>query len=175
MFSDYDTFIEVITEYGFSFLLAITFGGIFLFLYLAIIYVFIKQPKEFKAKLVSKENDTYNEKEISYMKFAINNNEVITGTPLTYRCFTYGDNEFIEGNYYTIKIKELNYKIREVDILKENIENKPVKVSIFPIFLAILFVFGGGLIMASLRLDYCIRNNLKAWDNLPAIIIFQYL
>lgn len=173
-FSDYGSFIDFITEYGFSILCFIAFAFVFLFIYFCIIFLFVKPPKNFKAKLISKKSDIYDGKEITYMNFLIQNkNNMATSTPLKYRCFTYNDNDLVEGNYYLIKVKEFNWKIKEVDVLEQNFDNKLNGFSLFIPFLLILFVFGGGLIMASLRMDYCIRNGLQFLDNLPALVIFS--
>lgn len=169
---DYEAFIDFITMYGMSILWGITFAFIILFVYFTIIFLFVKPPKKFKAKLVSKKTDTYNGREITYMKFTIENKKkVSTTTPLKYRCFTYDENDLTEGNYYLVKIKEFNWKIREVENLENDIENKLPVVSLFIPFLMILFIFGGMLIMASLRMDFCIRNGLPFLDNLPALVI----
>lgn len=165
---DYEAFIDFITMYGMSILWGITFA----FMYFTIIFLFVKPPKKFKAKLVSKKTDTYNGREITYMKFSIENKKNVSTTiPLKYRCFTYDENDLIVGSYYLVKIKEFNWKIRKVENLENDIENKLPAVSLFIPFLAILFIFGGMLIMASLRMDFCIRNGLPFWDNLPALVI----
>lgn len=141
IFSDLEIFIDFITRYGMSFLTALVFGSIPLFIYGAIIFLFIKPPKDFKAKLVSKKAETYNGQEITYMKFKImNKNDVSTATPLQYRCYTYGKNDLIENNFYLIKVKEFNWKIKSVYELEKDFENRLTKVSLFVPFLFILVV-----------------------------------
>lgn len=174
IFSDYGIFIDFLTEYGFDILAGLVFASIPLFIYSAILILFIKPPKDFKAKLISKKTETYNGKEITYMKFKIIcKNDAPTATPLLYKCFTYGNNDLIENNFYLIKVKEFNWKIKSVHTLENDFENKITKVSLFLPFILILILFGGGLLMASLRMDYCIKNGLPWLDNLPAIIIFS--
>lgn len=174
IFSDIEIFIDFITRYSMSFLTALVFGSIPLFIYGAIVFLFIKPPKDFKAKLVSKKIETYNGQEITYMKFKImNKNNVSTATPLQYRCYTYGKNDLIENNFYLIKVKEFNWKIKSVYELEKDFENRLTKVSLFVPFLFIFIYFGGGLLMASLRLHYCIFKGLPWLDNLPAIVIFS--
>lgn len=174
IFSDYGIFIDFITEYGFDILAGLVFALIPLFIYSAILILLIKPPKNFKAKLISKKNETYNGKKITYMKFEIiYKGNAPTTTPLLYRCFTYENNDLVENNFYLIKVKEFNWKIKSVYQLEKDFENTITKVSLFLPFLLILILFGGGLLMASLRMDYCIKNGLPWLDNLPAIIIFS--
>lgn len=130
IFSDFDIFIEFITRSGMSILTALVFGSIPLFIYGAIFFLFIKPPKDFKAKLVSKKTEIYNNQEITYMEFKlINKKKVASATPLQYLCYTYGENDLIENNFYLIKVKEFNWKIRSVHELDKDFENKLQEVS----------------------------------------------
>lgn len=174
IFSSYPSFINFIAEYGFSIIISLVFASIPLLIYGSLIVLLVKPPKNFKAKLVSKKTDTYNGQQITYMKFVVENkNKVNTPDILTYRCFTYGENDLIEKNMYLIKVKEFNWKIKSVNNLEKDFENKFTIVSLFFPFLLILILFGTGLLVASLRMDYCIKNGLPWLDNLPAIIIFS--
>ena len=120
---------------------------IFLGFDLMIISSFLKKPKYYKAKLVDKKIE--NKK--TFMLFKIEDSDQ-KEIPLIseYRCYTKDDNNLKTGKHYAIKVKEVTWKILEVDELNKikNISNKVPKVTMAPVFIAITALIMGTIITA---------------------------
>lgn len=142
----FDSFIEALAEVGIGFvfsLLFFSFGVLF-------IYFLLKKPKKYIAKLISKEETTYNGKKITYMCFELLDKEepeeddeepyedeeyLLKGD---YQCYTYESNPLTVNNTYNIYVKEFNWQITKVDtdISLDNIEQKKsTKRKISPFYL----------------------------------------
>ena len=144
------SFIDVLASFGITLLFAIIFFGFGM----CFVYTLIKKPKEYRAKLVNKKNETYNGKQITYMEFNTQKEReqeedfIFTN----YRCYTIGENNLIVGNDYSLRIKEFNWKPKYVEEInnfyekrKNKIANKVPNMTMPSAFFLINLIFAGVL------------------------------
>lgn len=142
------SFIDVLASFGITLLFAIIFFGFGM----CFVYTLIKKPKEYRAKLVNKKNETYNGKQITYMEFNTQKEreqeEDFIST--NYRCYTIGENNLIVGNDYSLRIKEFNWKPKYVEEInnfyekrKNKIANKVPNMTMPSSFFLIYLIFAG--------------------------------
>lgn len=115
--------IDALIEYGSVIVFAIIFLGFGLFF----VYSLIKSPKGYKATLVTKKSQTYNGKQITYMKFSTQKEKEQDDDFIStnYYCYTFGENDLIINKNYSLKIKEYNWEPKYVEELTE--ENNVLK------------------------------------------------
>lgn len=138
----YNSFIEALSGAGMSLIFALVFFAFSLYF----VYALFKSPKGYSAKLTKKNIENYKGRQITYMTFTTEKEteQEEDFVPETYTCYTYGNNNLIENEKYIIKIKEFNWKIKAVEEdndLQSNISKVP-NMKLFPVFLAIGFIFG---------------------------------
>lgn len=122
------------------------FALVFFSFSLYFVYLLLKKPKRYSAKLIKKSIENYKGRQITYMKFVTKKRKEQEEdfVPKTYTCYTYGNNDLIEKEKYIIRIKEFNWKIKSIEEdndLKEDISKVP-NMTLFPVFLAVGFIFG---------------------------------
>lgn len=138
----YNSFMEALSRAGMLLIFALVFFAFSLYF----VYLLFKSPKGFSAKLTKKNVENYKGKQITYMTFTTEKEmkQEEDFVPATYTCYTYGSNKLIENEKYIIKIKEFNWKIKAVEEdnnLQSNISKVP-NMTLFPVFLAVGFIFG---------------------------------
>lgn len=138
------SFIEVLESFGIALVFAIIFFGFGMYF----IYMLLKKPKGYKAKLVSKKNETYNGKQITYMKFNTEKEKEQEEDFISadYKCYTIGENNLVVGNDYLLKIKEFNWEPKYVEEIKYSCENKVtskiLNMTLTPVLIALGLIFG---------------------------------
>lgn len=140
-FFSYDSFMEALSEEGISLLFALAFLAFALYF----MYSLFSRPKGFRAKLLKKNIENYKGKQITYMIFTTEKEKEQEEdfVPQTYTCYTYGYNDLIENEKYTIKIKEFNWKIKSVEEYNDNNNiSKVPAMTLSPVFLAVGFILG---------------------------------
>ncbi len=112
-------------------------------------YFLLKKPKRYSAKLLKKNVENYKGRQITYMTFTTEKEKEQEEdfVPRTYTCYTYGYNDLIENERYTIKIKEFNWKIKAVEECNDNITSKVPNMTLSPVLLAVGFIFGRNWIL----------------------------
>lgn len=126
----------------------IFFGGFSMYL----IYALLKWPKGYKAKLVNKNIETYNGKQITYMEFNTEKKREQAEDFISsdYRCYTIGENNLIVGNDYLLRIKEFNWEPKFVEEINNSYESSKNKVAskvpsmtMSPVFFSIGLIWSG--------------------------------
>ena len=128
------SFMDILASFGSLLVFAIIFFGFGLYF----VYALLKKPKAYKAKLIKKQIEIYNGKQITYMEFQteqelreIMENEVEKNLPEfsdAYKCYTIGENDLIQGNDYSLKIKEFNWEpkfVEEINNIKSDTSTVP--------------------------------------------------
>ena len=134
--------------------IAIAFAFAFIICGGMIIYYIFKPAKKYKAILLKKEKEKYNNNEVWMMKFKVyivdNNEEEI----IEVEGYTLEDNNYKVNNNYIVGVKEANWSIRYIEELDEKNykSNKgtsfnPLFISLLIVFMTILFVSILGMIM----------------------------
>ena len=110
------SFIDVLSSFGILLLFAVIFLGFSIYF----IYILIKKPKDYKAKLINKKIEIYKGKQITYMKFSTEKEREQEEDFISseYKCYTIGKNNLIVGNDYSLGIKEFNWEPKYVEELK---------------------------------------------------------
>lgn len=147
-----DSFMEGLSKVGIAFPFAILFFCFASFF----LYSFIKKPKKYTAKLVSKKKDTYKGENITCMVFQVfkkkeREDDFISNE---YRCFTYDDNPFVVNQNYNIFIKEFNWQIKRVESREDNDIISVPNSSMWLVFLSIGFIIVFNLLLGILGLMY---------------------
>ena len=157
------SFIDALESLGTLLLFAIIFFGFGMYF----VYVLIKRPKGYKAKLVNKKNQTYKGKKITYMVFSTQKESEQEEDFISskYRCYTIGENNLIVGNDYSLKIKEFNWEPKHVEeINNSKVASKVPNMNMFPIFFSVGVIFGGSLF-------FCILGIIRHPEYTPTYII----
>lgn len=127
------------------------------------IYIF-KKPATYKLKLKSKTIETYKGKEITYMTFTDSKNK----SHGKYKCYTIGENHFIIGKDYILKIKELNWEPKYIEELTDNFDDKKnnivKKLENIPIFLIIISIVDLIIMVPYNTIIYQVINNKMAFN-----------
>ena len=116
------TFIEVFSDYG----IMLPFGVIFFIIGIFIIANLFKPAKKYKLRLISKKQQVYKGKIITYMGFS-GDKEIEVSNDLIdadYKCYTIGENNLKVGDDYSVKIKEFNWCPKSVEALDSYNDNK---------------------------------------------------
>lgn len=146
------SFIDVLSSFGILLLFAVIFLGFSIYF----IYILIKKPKDYKAKLINKKIEIYKGKQITYMKFSTEKEREQEEDFISseYKCYTIGKNNLIVGNDYSLGIKEFNWEPKYVEELKNRYKNKITdkvpNMTMSPVFLTIGLIFGGLLFLCIL-------------------------
>lgn len=153
-FKSEESFIDTLSTLGIALLLAI----VFFVLSIYFIFYLFKRPKGYKAKLINKKNETYHGKQITYMEFSTLYEDE-DSMEADYKCYTFGDNNFITNRVYSLRIKEFNWEpkyVEEIDysyVSKKNkVASKIPNVTLSPVFLAMGFIEAGMLFFCILGL-----------------------
>ena len=126
---------------------------------LCLLFAFIKKPKYYKAKLISKKTETYNGKQITYMDFGTRKKKEQEEDLISshYKCFTVGGNNLVVGNDYLLGIKESSWRPVFVEEANNSLKIKKVKAkeevpnsSYSPVFLFVGIMFGGLLLFCAM-------------------------
>ena len=154
-FTSSKSFIDVLASFGIILLFAIIFFGFGMYFF----YALIKRPKGYKAKLINKKIETYNDKQITYMEFCTEKErkQEEDSIPSYYRCYTIEENNLIVGNDYSLKIKEFNWEPKYVEEInnsyektKNKIASKVSNITMSPLFFSIGVFFVGLLFLCIL-------------------------
>ena len=138
------SFIDILASFGIASVFAIIFFGFGMYF----IYLLLKKAKDYKVKLINKKIETYKGKQITYMEFKMEKakEQEEDFIPTSYKCYTIGENNFVVGNAYILKIKEFNWEPKYVEEINDSSENKVASkgsnMNLFPIFWAIELIFG---------------------------------
>lgn len=158
IFNSGKSFGEILISYGFMVLpIVIMLFAVSIFM---VVGYFIP-PRPYKAKLVIKRNETYANKQITYMTFIAENelgNDEGNLIPTEYYCYTIGENNLVIGNNYALKIKEFNWIPKYVEELSNatKVKEKIPTPSWIPfLFVGILSLIG--LVLAVLALKGFIK------------------
>ena len=153
LFFTYDgTLIESLLNYGLELLFAICFfiTGIICFS-----SIFMK-PKVLNVKLMFKQVLEYKGREITYMEFNLKEdnpqNEIYNTSE--YSCYSFGQNNLVVGNYYSLKIKRFNELPIFVGYPQEVVTSIEKENRMSLLFLKIMFsfIFGGAIMLCGLAI-----------------------
>lgn len=107
------------------------FSGLLIFMDILLICSFIKKPKGYIAKLISKKTENYNGQQITYMEFNVTTDPKQQVRMQTkYKCYTIGDNNLNVDDYYILVIKEINWNpkyVEEINNYHKNLQPEPVE------------------------------------------------
>jgi uncharacterized protein YxjI len=161
------TFFEKIEKAGVLLLFAI----VFLFFDGYFFYYLFKKPVKYKAKLINKTFENYNNKDITYLEFLLEGEKKSSFSFSKFKCYTLEKNDLIVGNSYSISIKQFNWSVKEVsEIDSSSIIDIPT-VNMNIVIYAIIFIFAGtigfGILGLLLYYDYSVAYLL-------ALIIFVF-
>lgn len=147
-FKSEKSFVDALASFGITLIFAIIFFVLSMFF----IYALFKLPKGYKAKLVNKKNEIYNGRQITYMEFNTEKEKEQEEDFISsdYKCYTFGENNLIVGNDYSLKIKEFNWEPKFVEEINDSYEKPKNKVAskvpnmtMSPVFLSVGLIFGG--------------------------------
>lgn len=115
-------FIEVFSDYG----IMIPFGFVFFIIGVYIIANLFVPAKKYKLRLISKKEQVYKGKIITYMGFSGNKEKEVFDDLIDadYKCYTIGQNDLVVGDDYCVKIKEFNWCPKSVETLDNYNDNK---------------------------------------------------
>ena len=154
-FKSKKSFVDALASFGTELIFAIIFFGFSMYF----IYALFKWPKGYKAKLVNKGIETYNDRQITYMEFNTEKEreQLEDFVPSDYRCYTIGENNLIVGNDYSLKIKEFNWEPKFVEEINSSYGNSQNKVAskvpnmtMSPVFFSVELIFSGLIILCIL-------------------------
>lgn len=133
-------FIEVFSDYG----IMLPFGFIFFIIGIYIIANLFKPAKKYKLRLISKKQQVYKGKIITYMGFSGDKEKEVSNdlVDADYKCFTIGENNLKVDNDYSVKIKEFNWcpkSVEELDHYKNDDSKKYIPRSLPLITISIVF------------------------------------
>lgn len=146
-FKSEKSFADALASFGVTLVFAIIFFGFSM----CFIYALFKWPKGYKAKLVNKKIETYNGRQITYMKFKTEKESEQEEDFISsdYRCYTIGENNLIVGNDYSLRIKEFNWEPKFVEEInnsykrpKNKVTSKVPNMTISPVFFSVGLFFG---------------------------------
>ena len=146
-FKSEKSFADALASFGVTLVFAIIFFGFSM----CFIYALFKWPKGYKAKLVNKKTETYNGRQITYMKFKTEKESEQEEDFISsdYRCYTIGENNLIVGNDYSLRIKEFNWEPKFVEEInnsykrpKNKVTSKVPNMTISPVFFSVGLFFG---------------------------------
>ena len=149
-FKSEKSFVDTLASFGNTLVGAIIFFGFSMYF----IYILFKRPKGYKAKLVNKKIETYNGRQITYMKFKTEKESEQEEDFISsdYRCYTIGENNLIVGNDYSLRIKEFNWEPKFVEEINNSYESSKNKVAskvpnmtITPVSFSVGLIFGGSI------------------------------
>lgn len=89
---------------------------LFIVFSLYIVYFLLKPTKYYKAKLIHKEIQTYDDENVHYMIFELC--DPLSDASERIACFTKEENNFMENQYYAVKLKEAFDKIYRVEYMQ---------------------------------------------------------
>lgn len=168
-------FIEVFSDYG----IMIPFGFIFFIIGVYIIVNLFRPAKKYKLRLISKKEQVYKGKIITYMGFSGNKEKEVFDDLIDadYKCYTIGQNDLVVGNDYSVKIKEFNWCPKSVETLDNFNDNKakehvPISISLITIPIAfcgimILLCIIGMILYPKYILEYAI------WGVINSVILYS--
>lgn len=143
------SFLKALEEVNIGLLVSI----LFFICGIGMLFTLFKKPKRYSAKLISKNEECYQDKNVTSMIFELWAKE--NDSNKTCECFTYEQNELVVGKTYDVYVKEFNWEIRKVDCsVKNDIKTLPSQSPLLFCFILIQLILGFDISLGILGIIY---------------------
>lgn len=167
-----DGFFKVFSDFGMAVLFALVFFGFSLYF----IWQMFASPKRYVGVLKSKQEKFEKNNPVTELIFEVQpEGKSLQAVRTGYKCYIKNKSDFQEGEKYILGIKTFNWCIKYVEDHQYDESSAQIKMdnaSMLPVFMGILFIFGGGAAFLAAKIFYDInRGNNPAPNFLPLIIL----